>query len=102
MRYVMAMLVGLAATPLMAAELTKPEWFACEQDADCGRAEAVCGDPQGVNLSRYKEYRAHLDAVRPVVECSMHRKVINLRELHSVCRQKQCSFEPAPHYREPK
>lgn len=76
----------------------KPEWFACEKDHDCGRGENVCGEPQGINLKHYKEYHTYLDNRRAVVECAPPRKVFNLRELHSVCVEHQCSFHPAPDF----
>lgn len=92
-------LVALSiAAPVMAAEDVgaKPEWFACEQDRDCGRSESVCGEPKGVNLKKYKEYAAYLKTARAETQCAPVAKVANLRELKSVCVAQVCHFNPEP------
>ena len=95
--------IGLAAVCLCSAAYaddatTKPQWFACEKDKDCGRTETACGDPIGINLTYYHEYAAYLKDARASVKCEPGKKVLNLRELHSVCVAKACSFDPAPNY----
>ena len=96
----LAVLCGvlLLATHAYAEEGAKLEWFSCEEDRDCGRSERICGEPIGINLKHYKEYKKYLDEARPSVSCPVTRKVLNLRELHSICIANRCGFDPAPKY----
>lgn len=97
----LAVLCGvlMLATHAYAAEsASKLEWFSCEKDSDCGRGERVCGEPIGINLKQYKAYKKYLEEARSRVECDAPRKVLNLRQLHSICIANQCGFDPAPHY----
>lgn len=95
---VACMVLGIATSAHADESATKPEWFACEKDHDCGRGEDVCGEPKGINLKHYKDYKSYLDDQRAMVKCAPARKVTNLRELHSVCVTGQCSFNPAPQF----
>lgn len=96
MKYAIAATLLLLAGAAQADDLTKPEWFACETDRDCGRTETPCGDPQPVNLKHYKEYSAYMHAARETEKCEPIQKVINLREVKSVCVGGQCGFNPPP------
>ena len=98
-RFAVVFMVFAAGFAAQAAdEPTSPkEWFACEKDRDCGRAETLCGDPQGINLEHYHDYRDYLDGMSKS-SCKPGKKIINLREMKSICQGGQCTFDRAPDY----
>ncbi len=95
--FIAAFVAAFLALPASGMEVNA-DWFACKKDTDCVRAEEVCGEPAGVSLKHYKEYAEYLKSNRPLVECAAPRKVMNLRELHSVCQENKCGFDPAPQF----
>ena len=97
---VACLVVGFTASAHADGLVANPEWFACEKDHDCGRSEDVCGEPRGVNLKQYRKYKSYLEEQRSKVKCAAPRKVLNLRELHSVCVASHCTCDPAPHFGE--
>ncbi len=76
----------------------KPEWYACEKDADCAIASDVCGWIKGVNYHYRTVFEATVKEKNKVMDCSYQGEIANRNKLKSVCRKNMCEIEGKPIY----
>ena len=76
----------------------KPEWYACEKNADCAFGIGPCSEVVGVNKNFVKEFNQDASRRGAVIDCA-DQIVSNGKALRAVCVGSRCDVKPKPIYR---
>ena len=77
----------------------KPEWYACEQDAECIAQRDPCGFPAAVNKAHSRVYSEWSSNAAKVRDCATLDSSSNEPKLRLICLEKKCVLKSDPTYR---
>jgi hypothetical protein len=103
MRFVFALAMIAFSTPVFASDMDeKPEWYACEKDADCAIDAGLCYGIVAINKNAQVNYEEYLHKTRPVIDCPVGGALLNKDKVRAICVGQKCILNPKPIYAEHK